>query len=154
VSTTTADVRVERRAYELARFARRHGWTVGVFLLFFGLVLYWRSATALPWGTFDVQSLCIDALPLAFAAMGQAIVIMSGGIDLGVGSMMSLINVLAAKYMLDMSFRQALLFSLALIAGAALAQQKTIAIATGGTGGVYYPYGAVWRTSSARTCKG
>ena len=29
----------------------------------------------------------------------------------------------------------------ALIAGAALAQQKTIAIATGGTGGVYYPLG-------------
>src|SRR5262249_15260385 len=29
----------------------------------------------------------------------------------------------------------------ALCAGAALAQQKTIAIATGGTGGVYYPLG-------------
>src|SRR5262249_6694842 len=29
----------------------------------------------------------------------------------------------------------------ALCAGAALAQQKTIAIATGGTGGVYYPFG-------------
>src|SRR5260370_25763914 len=28
-----------------------------------------------------------------------------------------------------------------LLAGAALAQQKTIAIATGGTGGVYYPLG-------------
>src|SRR5215475_3067576 len=29
----------------------------------------------------------------------------------------------------------------ALLTGAALAQQKTIAIATGGTGGVYYPLG-------------
>src|SRR5204863_7768776 len=29
----------------------------------------------------------------------------------------------------------------AMLAGAALAQQKTIAIATGGTGGVYYPLG-------------
>src|SRR3954469_25945428 len=29
----------------------------------------------------------------------------------------------------------------ALLAGAALAQQKTIAIGTGGTGGVYYPLG-------------
>jgi ribose transport system permease protein len=72
-----------------------------------------------------VQSLCIDALPLAFAAMGQAIVIMSGGIDLGVGSMMSLINVLAAKYMLDMSFRQALLYSLALVLAAAVAGAAT-----------------------------
>ena len=56
-------------------------------------ILYWRSATNLPWGPFDVQSLVIDALPLAFAAMGQAIVIISGGIDLSIGSMMSLINV-------------------------------------------------------------
>jgi len=31
--------------------------------------------------------------------------------------------------------------TLAMLAGAALAQQKTIAIATGGTGGVYYPLG-------------
>jgi hypothetical protein len=34
-----------------------------------------------------------------------------------------------------------LAFGLAMLAGAALAQQKTIAIGTGGTGGVYYPMG-------------
>jgi hypothetical protein len=37
---------------------RRHGWTVGVYVLLFVLVLYWRSQTTLPWGPFDVQSLC------------------------------------------------------------------------------------------------
>ncbi len=35
----------------------------------------------------------------------------------------------------------AIVLGAALIAGAAIAQQKTIAIATGGTGGVYYPLG-------------
>jgi uncharacterized protein len=35
----------------------------------------------------------------------------------------------------------AIALAAALLAGAALAQQKTIAIATGGTGGVYYPLG-------------
>jgi len=35
----------------------------------------------------------------------------------------------------------AVVLGAALIAGAAIAQQKTIAIATGGTGGVYYPLG-------------
>src|ERR1043166_8985812 len=35
----------------------------------------------------------------------------------------------------------AIAFAASLIAGAALAQQKTIAIGTGGTGGVYYPLG-------------
>jgi TRAP transporter TAXI family solute receptor len=35
----------------------------------------------------------------------------------------------------------AIVFGAAMLAGAALAQQKTIAIGTGGTGGVYYPLG-------------
>jgi ribose transport system permease protein len=72
------------------------------------------------WGPFDVQSLAIDALPLCFAACGQAIVILSGGIDLSVGSMMSLVNVVSARAMLHLSFRDALLVSILIIAGAAL----------------------------------
>jgi ribose transport system permease protein len=102
------------------RLARRHGWTVGIFVLLFALSLYWRAQTTVKWGPFDVQSLVIDALPLCFAACGQAIVIMSGGIDLSVGSMMSLVNVVAAKYMLHLSFDEAVLFSVALVLGAAL----------------------------------
>ena len=126
MSTTTADTTpVEGRGRDVRRLLRRHGWTAGLIVLLVALVFYWRSATTLPWGTFDVQSLAIDALPLAFAAMGQAVVIISGGIDLSIGSMMGLVNVVAAKYMVDMSFRQALLFSLVLIAGAALAGALT-----------------------------
>jgi ribose transport system permease protein len=109
----------------MSRVVRRHGWTVGVYVLLAVLVLYWRSQTHLPWGPFDVQSLAIDALPLAFAACGQAIVILSGGIDLSVGSLMSLVNVFAAKYMIHMSFREALLFSLLVVLGGALAGALT-----------------------------
>ena len=114
-----------RAPFDMHRFARRHGWTIGVYVLLFVLVVYWRSQTNLPWGPFDVQSLAIDTLPFAFAAMGQAVVILSGGIDLSVGSMMSLVNVVAAKYMLHMSFREALLFSILLVACAALAGALT-----------------------------
>jgi ribose transport system permease protein len=57
--------------------------------------------------------------------MGQAIVIISGGIDLSVGSMMSLVNVVAAKYMVSMSFREALLFSIVLVLGGAAAGALT-----------------------------
>ena len=81
----------------MRRLAVRHGWTVGTYVLLAVLVVFWRSQTHLPWGPFDVQSLAIDALPLAFVACGQAIVILSGGIDLSVGSMMSLVNVVAAS---------------------------------------------------------
>jgi ribose transport system permease protein len=113
------------------RFLRRHGWTIGVYVLLLGLLLYWRTIPA-QWGTFDVQSLAIDALPFAFAAMAQAVVIISGGIDLSIGSMMGLVNVLSAKYMLEnaetaqtVSFRHALVLSVVLILGAGLAGALT-----------------------------
>ena len=79
-----------------------------------------------------MQSLAIDALPFAFVAMGQSVVIISGGIDLSVGSMMSLVNVLSAKYMLvdpltaeTVSFEKAILISILLVIGAALAGAMT-----------------------------
>jgi len=115
----------ERRAFDWRRAFRRHGWTVGVFLLLLALVLYWRTTTALPWGPFDVQSVAIDALPLALVACGQAIVIISGGIDLSVGAMMSFVNVVAARWMINMSFTQAILFGLLLVLGAAIAGALT-----------------------------
>ena len=124
-ATTVEGTGALSRRDTAARLARRHGWTVGVYVLLLVLVLYWRTQTNLPWGPFDVQSLAIDALPLAFAACGQAIVILSGGIDLSVGSMMSLVNVVAAKYMVHMSLEEALLFSIVLVACAALAGAVT-----------------------------
>jgi ribose transport system permease protein len=70
-------------------------------------------------GSFDVQSLALGALPLAMAAAAQAIVVLSGGIDLSVGSVMAVSNVLAASTMQHASFPQSLgLAILILIAGA------------------------------------
>ena len=114
-----------RRQLDVRRLARRHGWTVGVFVLLLVIVLYWRSSTALPWGPFDVQSVAIDALPLAFAACGQAIAIISGGIDLSIGSLMSLVNVVAARWMVGMSLREAIFFMILIVLGGALAGALT-----------------------------
>ena len=111
------------------RLVGRHGWTVGVWLLFLLMVPYWRSLSSQP-AAFDIQSLAIDVLPLALAAMAQSIVIISGGIDLSVGSMMSLVNVLSAKYMVHMSYREALLYAVALILGGALAGAFTGSVIT------------------------
>ena len=109
----------------IPRFVRRHGWTVGIYALLLVLTLYWRTQTTVKWGPFDVQSLVIDALPLCFAACAQSIVIISGGIDLSVGSMMALVNVVSAKYMQHMSFDEALLFSVGLVAAGAFAGALT-----------------------------
>ena len=133
MATVAAEPR--RAGIHWGRLARRHAWTVGVYVLLVGLILYWRTIPV-GWGTFDVQSLAIDALPFAFAAMAQAVVIISGGIDLSIGSMMSLINVLSAKYMFDattglaVSFREAIVISIVLILAAAAAGALTGLIIT------------------------
>ena len=71
--------------------------------------------------SFDAQSVAMAALPLACAAAAQAVVVISGGIDLSIGSVMAVANVLAASTMKDASFGEALLLAVViLIAGAAI----------------------------------
>jgi ribose transport system permease protein len=70
---------------------------------------------------FDLQSLAMGALPLAFAAAAQVVVVIAGGIDLSIGSVMAVTNVLAASAMEKASFGQSLLLAVAvLMAGAAV----------------------------------
>ena len=52
------------------------------------------------YGTFEWNTLTLAALPLAFAAAAQTIVVLSGGIDLSIGPLMALANVLALRAML------------------------------------------------------
>lgn len=111
------------------RALRLHGWTIAVWLVLLAMAPYWRSLSQQDF-KFDLQALAIDALPLCFAAMAQAIVVISGGIDLSIGSLMGVINVLSAREMVDMSFRQALAFSLLLLVLAALASGFTGLIIT------------------------
>lgn len=67
-------------------------------------------------GSFDIQSLALGVLPLALAAAAQTIVVISGGIDLSIGSMIAVANVLSASLMHHASFRQSLLISLFVLA--------------------------------------
>ena len=88
------------------------------------LLLVFLAATVAihpAFNSFDAQSLAMAALPLACAAAAQAVVVISGGIDLSVGSVMAVANVLAASTMKDASFGEALLLAAAiLVAGAAV----------------------------------
>jgi ribose transport system ATP-binding protein len=69
--------------------------------------------------SFDAQSVAMAALPLACAAAAQAVVVISGGIDLSIGSVMAVANVLAASTMRDASFGEALLLAVAILAAGA-----------------------------------
>ena len=71
--------------------------------------------------SFDAQSIAMAALPLAFVAAAQAVVVISGGIDLSIGSVMAVANVLAASTMRNASFAEALSLTIVvLLAGAAI----------------------------------
>jgi ribose transport system permease protein len=50
-------------------------------------------------GASGIEALALSALPVAFATVAQAIIVISGGIDLSIGSMMALTNVTAAVLM-------------------------------------------------------
>ena len=51
------------------------------------------------YGPIPVQGLGTSVLPLALAAVAQAVIVISGGIDLSIGSMMALTSVVAASLM-------------------------------------------------------
>ena len=50
---------------------------------------------------YGLEALAIASLPVAFAAAGQAIVVISGGIDLSIGSVIALTNVISAVLLLN-----------------------------------------------------
>ena len=77
---------------------RRNGWTGALV----GLLIAFLAITKLiqpNYGAGGIQGLAISVLPIAFAAVAQAIVVISGGIDLSVGSMMALTSVCSAVLM-------------------------------------------------------
>jgi ribose transport system permease protein len=111
------NVRTAPRRLEWDRVIKRSGWTVAVYLVLLALLAF--TVVIHPtFGAFDVQSLVVGALPLAFAAIAQTCVVLGGGIDLSIGAMMAVANVLAARYMVGHSLEYALAISaLILLAG-------------------------------------
>jgi len=101
------------------RWLRRHGWTAGVWLLLV-VLLVWYSTLIPRFGSFEAASILNNGLPWAYLAVGQAVIVIAGGIDLGVGGMLVLSNVTAARFMEGQSFEVSLLIALLVLVGAAL----------------------------------
>jgi ribose transport system permease protein len=99
-----------------SRVVNRHGWTIGVYVLLVLLILAYAWALApVAFTSFDLGSIVIGALPLAFAAMAQSVIVISGGIDLSLGVVVAVINVIAASLMEKQSFATSLLIALGLM---------------------------------------
>ena len=80
----------------MTRWLRREGWVVGLFALFALLLVVTRLIQP-GYGGGDFGSLARAVLPYAFAVAAQTVVVIAGGIDLSVASMMALTSVTAAR---------------------------------------------------------
>ncbi len=92
------DTTGSRLAEVLLAFARRNTWTLAL-VGFLALLLLFTKIIQPNYGVAGIQGLAISVLPLALAAAAQAVVVISGGIDLSIGSMMALTSVTAAVLM-------------------------------------------------------
>jgi ribose transport system permease protein len=104
----------------IARMVRRNAWTLFTYVLFIGVMIFTISIHP-NYGPYEVESLVVGAMPLAFAAAAQACVVLGGGIDLSIGAMMAVANVLAARYMQGHDFSTSLLISVAVLIGGSAA---------------------------------
>ncbi len=96
---------------------RQHAWPAGLL----ALLLVLLGITKLIQPSFDgagIETLARSALPFAFATAGMAVVVIVGGIDLSVASMMAVCSVTAAVLMTKIGGAEAVAITLA--AGAAM----------------------------------
>jgi len=93
-------------------FVQRNAWTLGL-LAFFILLLFSTRLIQPNFGVNGIESLARAALPFAFATAAMAVVVIVGGIDLSVASMMAVCSVTAAVLMQVMGGVPAILLTLA-----------------------------------------
>ena len=97
---------LDRTRPRASRSAHWIGRNVGLLLVFAILAgsialycgIYFAEQKTLP-GDFELTSTVDNTMPLAMSALGQAIVILTRGIDLSVGGIMDFANALAAVHM-------------------------------------------------------
>ena len=111
---------------------RRQSWNIGIIVL--AIILgFWRISQLPQFGAYEARTFILGILPIALLSMGQAIIIIGGGINLAIGAEAVLINCLSAKYMLDTSFTTSVLLAiLFLIVAAAIGALTGWIISTSG----------------------
>ena len=103
-----------KRSAPWLRLITRNGWTWGVWLLL-ALLLVWYANLIPKFGTFQITSISKNSLPLIYLAIGQAIIVIAGGIDLSMGALLLLSNAIAARLMEGQPFVIVLLIAIGVI---------------------------------------
>lgn len=97
-TSSTIDAQPARPVDVIVTWGRNNAWALGL-IVFLGLLLVFTRMIQPTYGVTGLQNLAIQILPLALAAVAQAVVVISGGIDLSIGSMMAVTSVVSARFM-------------------------------------------------------
>ncbi|WP_226576612.1 ABC transporter permease [Acuticoccus sediminis] len=96
-------------ARSLSRFLVRSRGPIAALAVFLALFAFIDVISPGPLTYFDISYQISGAAPLALAAMGQTLVILSGGFDLSAGAVVSLVNATLAANMDPMDFEASVL---------------------------------------------
>lgn len=97
MTTSTAPASTPSQSLMWRRWIQRHGWTVGIWILLLVLVTWY--ATLIPrFGSFQASTIITGGTAWILLGVAQAVVVISGGLDLGVGGMLVLSSVAAAQF--------------------------------------------------------
>jgi ribose transport system permease protein len=94
----TAAAASRGRGSPIGATVQENAWTLSLLGLLVGLLALTKIVQP-QYGPIAIQGLGTSVLPLALAAVAQAVVVISGGIDLSIGSMMALTSVVSAVLM-------------------------------------------------------
>lgn len=112
----------------MSRFLARNGWVLGLIATLLVLLAFTKFIQP-GFGPAGLDSLARAALPFAFATVAMAIVVVAGGIDLSVASMMAVIGVTSAILMQGAGEVQAVpIVALCLLLGALMGAVNGILI--------------------------
>lgn len=119
MTATEQSVDTSSRSVAWQRWLQRHGWTFGIWIALFALVA-WYSTLIPKFGGFQMSTIINGGTAWIFVGVAQAVVVIAGGIDLGVGSMLVLTSVTAARFMDGQPIGVILLIAIAIVVAAAI----------------------------------
>ncbi len=112
----------------MIQLLRKNAWSFGLLVLL-GALLILTKVIQPNFGVTGLESLARSALPFAFATAAMAIVVIAGGIDLSIASMMAVCGVTAAVLMQSMGAVPAVVITL-LVGGAMGALNGALIVVT------------------------
>jgi ribose transport system permease protein len=115
---------LHRRNAAWQRVLARNAWVLGVWLLL-GALIFWYANLIPAFGSFQMSSISKNSLPLVYLAIGQAIIVLAGGVDLSLGALLLLSNVIAARFMAGQPVEIVLLVGVGVILAIALLNSLT-----------------------------